>query len=95
MSLQCQHSVNPESYCFVLHPAPSNIKGSGLSWIDRTSGLFTEIPAVHGEAGLDDLAEDQNASEAFASIQVTRPDFSECLTLWWPLEYALMFIAPR
>lgn len=57
----------------------------------HTSGLFTEIPAVHGP---DSLAECQHALGAFSNIQVTRPDFSECPALWWPLEYAFMLTAP-
>lgn len=31
VSLECQHSVNIDSYRFVLHEVPSNVKGSGLS----------------------------------------------------------------
>lgn len=85
ISLECQHSVNIDSYRFVLHEVPSNVKGSGLSRMVILE-LFTEIPAAHGEAGPDSLAECQHALGGFSSIQVTRPDFSQsaqlCGGLW-------------
>lgn len=52
----------------------------------QTLELFTEIPADHGEAGPDSLAECQNALGALSSIQFTRADFSQsaqlCRGLW-------------
>lgn len=47
VSLECQHAVNIDSYRFVLHEVPSNVKGSGLSPMGRSYfGAIQRFPLL-------------------------------------------------